>query len=209
MPERRLVNTRNLDRYGNDALPWSRAHDQLASTIPDQNTVSYLNTVRPDGRPHSVGIGAVWYDGDMYFTSNLETRKSRNLAENAYATITTRLPGMDLVLEGKATLASDAATLEALAAVFREGGWPAEVAGDALTAPFSAPSAGPPPWHLYRLVIDTAFGVATAEPYGATRWDFPRSDAPRRQRAAPPGRGTLPAEAVPLVTPVVFRRWCL
>jgi nitroimidazol reductase NimA-like FMN-containing flavoprotein (pyridoxamine 5'-phosphate oxidase superfamily) len=119
-----------------------------------------------------VGIGAVWHDGDMYFTSNLETRKSRNLAQNPYATITMRLPGLDLVLEGKATLVSDPDTLEALAAVYRKGGWPAEVEGDALTAPYSAPSAGPPPWHLYRLVIDTAFGVATAEPYGASRWDF-------------------------------------
>ena len=54
------------------------------------------------------------------------------------------------------------------------GGWPAEVDGDAFTAPFSAPSAGPPPWHLYRFTFDTAFGVATAEPYGATRWRFDR-----------------------------------
>jgi nitroimidazol reductase NimA-like FMN-containing flavoprotein (pyridoxamine 5'-phosphate oxidase superfamily) len=172
MPERRLAKTRNLDRYGSDALPWSRAHDQLSSNIPDQNSVTYLNTTNPDGRPHSVGIGAVWHDGDMYFTSNLETRKSRNLAQNPYATITMRLQGLDLVLEGKATLVRDPETLEALAAVYRRGGWPAEVQGDALTAPYSAPSAGPPPWHLYRLVIDTAYGVATAEPYGATRWDF-------------------------------------
>jgi hypothetical protein len=42
------------------------------------------------------------------------------------------------------------------------------------TAPFSAPSAGPPPWHLYRFKLHTAFGVATAEPYGATRWRFER-----------------------------------
>lgn len=43
---------------------------------------------------------------------------------------------------------------------------------DALTAPFSAPSAGSPPWYLYRMPIDTAYGVAFAEPDGATRWDF-------------------------------------
>jgi len=46
------------------------------------------------------------------------------------------------------------------------------VDGEALTAPFSAPSAGPPPWHLFRLTLHTAFGVASAEPHGATRWDF-------------------------------------
>ena len=53
-------------------------------------------------------------------------------------------------------------------------GWPARVDGDALTAPFSAPSAGPPPWHLYRFTFHTAVGVAGAEPYGATRWRFAR-----------------------------------
>ena len=37
------------------------------------------------------------------------------------------------------------------------------------TAPFSAPSAGPPPWHAYRFIFHTAVGVATAEPNGATR----------------------------------------
>lgn len=172
MPERHVTRTENLDRYGHDVLPWSRAHDSLASAVPDPASIFFLNTTGSDSRPHSAGIGAVWYDGDMYFTSNRETRKSRNLAQNPYATITTRLPDMDLVLEGKAALVSDPVILEALAEVYRSGGWPAEVEGGALTAPYSAPSAGPPPWYLYRMPIDTAFGVATAEPYGATRWDF-------------------------------------
>jgi hypothetical protein len=46
------------------------------------------------------------------------------------------------------------------------------VDGDAFTAPYSAPSAGPPPWRLFRLEAHTVFGVATAEPHGATRWRF-------------------------------------
>lgn len=29
------------------------------------------------------------------------------------------------------------------------------VADDAVTAPYSAPSAGPPPWHLYRFTFHT------------------------------------------------------
>jgi hypothetical protein len=59
-----------------------------------------------------------------------------------------------------------------VAAVYRAGGWPATVDGDAFTAAFSAPSAGPPPWYLYRLALRTAIGVAGADPHGATRWDF-------------------------------------
>jgi hypothetical protein len=84
------------------------------------------------------------------------------------------LEGIDLVLEGDAARVTDATALEQVAARYRDGGWPAEVEGDALTAPYSAPSAGPPPWHVYRLEFHTAFGVASAEPYGATRWRFDR-----------------------------------
>ena len=52
--------------------------------------------------------------------------------------------------------------------------WPAEAADGAITAPFSAPSAGRGPWDLYALTATTAVGVATKEPNGATRWHFDR-----------------------------------
>jgi hypothetical protein len=118
------------------------------------------------------GVGAVWVDGALYFTSGPGTLKSRNLAGNPACSVSVRLRGMDLVLEGEAHRVTDASTLERLAAVYRTSGWPASVEGDALTAPYSAPSAGPAPWHLYRLTLHTAVGVASAEPHGATRWDF-------------------------------------
>jgi hypothetical protein len=178
MADRVPVEVTNLDIYGNDVLPWSRVRDQLAAppdaNNPAQDQINYLGTVRPDGRPHAAGIGALWLDGELYFTSGPGTRKSRNLAENPACTISMRLKDIDLVVEGEATRVIDPAVLERVAARYRDDGWPAEVAGDAFTAPFSAPSAGPPPWHLYRVNVDTAFGVATAEPYGATRWRFDR-----------------------------------
>src|SRR5690606_3728656 len=65
------------------------------------------------------------------------------------------------------------AVLEPVAAGYREGGWTARVDGDPLTAPFSAQSEGPPPWHVYRLAFRTAVGVATAEPFGASHWTVP------------------------------------
>jgi hypothetical protein len=51
-------------------------------------------------------------------------------------------------------------------------GWPARATAGALTAEYSAPSAGPPPWYLYAVTPATAFGVAMAEPYGAMRWQL-------------------------------------
>jgi len=166
------ISTRNLDRYGSPELPWSRPRDILAADTPGVDLTFFVATVRPDGRPHSAGVGATWVDGDLYFTSGPGTLKSRNLATNPACSVSVRLRQIDLVLEGEAHRVTDGSTLERLAAIYRTGGWPASVDGEALTAPYSAPSAGPAPWYLYRLTLHTAVGVASAEPYGATRWDF-------------------------------------
>jgi hypothetical protein len=176
MPEREPIEVANLDRYGSATLPWSRPRDILAAPpreeTPGGDHPSFLGTSRPDGRPHAAGIGALWYDGDVYIVSGPGTRKSRNLAENPACTISMSLEGIDLVLEGEATRVTDRQTLEVVAGLYRAQGWPAEVEGEAFTAPYSAPSAGPPPWDLYRFTFHTVFGIATAEPYGATRWRF-------------------------------------
>ncbi|HVK23958.1 MAG TPA: pyridoxamine 5'-phosphate oxidase family protein [Actinokineospora sp.] len=160
----------NLDRYGSPALDWSRADAALAAGPP--GGTFFLGTTGPDSRPHAAGTGAVWFDGDVWIVSGPGTRKSRNLAANPACTVSAALPGIDIVIEGAAARVTDPATLERLAAHYRDQGWPVEVDGDAFTAPYSAPSAGPPPWHLYTITIHTAFGVATAEPNGATRWRF-------------------------------------
>ncbi|MDH6115204.1 nitroimidazol reductase NimA-like FMN-containing flavoprotein (pyridoxamine 5'-phosphate oxidase superfamily) [Kitasatospora sp. MAP12-15] len=172
MTGREPVEVTDLDRYGNPALPWGRADDALRVSMPSPAVTSFLGTVRPDGRPCAAGIGAAWLDGDLYFTSSPDARKARNLAANPACTFSAKLEGIDLVAEGEAARVTDEETLKRLAAVYQAAGWPAEVEGAAFTAPFNAPSAGPPPWELYRMRIRTVFGVATAEPYGATRWRF-------------------------------------
>jgi hypothetical protein len=165
------METKNLDIYGSAPIPWSRARDALAASHGPGVTF-FLGTVRPDATPHAAGIGAVWADDTLWFVTGPRTRKARNLAANPVCTISCRLPGIDLVLEGHAERITDADTLERLAAVYREAGWPAKVDREAFTAPYSAPSAGPPPWHLYRFTLRTAFGVASVEPHGASRWRF-------------------------------------
>lgn len=174
MPDRTPIEVTNLDRYGHPALPWGRPRDLLAASPKRTDITFFLGTVDPDGRPHAAGIGALWHDGDLYIVSGPETRKSRNLAASPACTIAVKLEGIDLVLEGEAQRVIDPSTLEQVAQLYRDSGWPAEVQGDAFTAPYSAPSAGAPPWYLYRFTFHTVFGVTTAEPYGATRWRFDR-----------------------------------
>jgi hypothetical protein len=100
------------------------------------------------------------------------TRKSRNLAENPSCVISLTLKDIDLVVDGTAVRVTDAATLQRLAKLYNEQGWPVSVDADGFTAEYSAPSAGPPPWNLYEIAPAVAFGVAFAAPDGAMRWRF-------------------------------------
>ena len=172
MTDRTPVEVTNLDIYGNPALEWSRVQNLLTTTPARLDITFFLGTVRPDGHPHSAGVGALWSDGDLYIVSGPETRKSRNLAANPACTISVRLEGVDVILEGEARRITDQPTLKQVAQLYRDSGWPAEAQGNAFTAPYSAPSAGPPPWYVYRFTFHIAFAVATAEPNGATRWRF-------------------------------------
>src|SRR4051812_19569891 len=112
MAEREPSEVKNLDIYGNEPLPWSRAREELIALSPSPDTPFFLSTVRPDGRPHSAGIGAFWLDGDIYFTSRLDRRKAKNLAQNPACTIAARLSSLDLILEGEATQTTDAGLLK-------------------------------------------------------------------------------------------------
>jgi hypothetical protein len=166
------IETRNLDQYGHAALPWTRARDLLAAVWTSMDQSFFLTTVSPGGRPHSAAVGAAWADDTLYFVSGPGTRKSRNLAENPACTVSVRLKGIDVVLEGDAHRVTDTSTLDRIAALYHESGWPAVREGEAFTAPYNAPSAGPAPWYLYKLTLRSAHAVATEEPHGATRWTF-------------------------------------
>jgi len=115
-------------------------------------------------------VGVVHLDGAFYFSSGDGTRKSRNLAQNPPCVMTLPAAGLDLVLEGEARKVTDDAKLNRVAELFASHGWAPTVRDGAFYHEFSAPSAGPPPWELYEFTPKTVFGLATAEPYGATRW---------------------------------------
>jgi hypothetical protein len=180
MSTREPIEQTRIDIYDLAPIPWSRPREQLEAGSKrkgsgrDTERTYWLATVGPGGRPHATAVGAIWEDDRVYVVSGPGTRKSRNLAADPRCVITVSLDDIDLVIEGSARRVTDSATLEKLAGIYRDQGWPAEVAGDAFTAPYSAPSAGPPPWYVYEIEPETAFGVATTEPGGAMRWRFAR-----------------------------------
>jgi nitroimidazol reductase NimA-like FMN-containing flavoprotein (pyridoxamine 5'-phosphate oxidase superfamily) len=170
---------RNLDGYDAPLIPWTRVREHLDEGVtqgpgtggPDRHT-HWLATTNLDGTPHVMPLGALWVDGSFYFTSGPGTRKSRNLAHNPHCVITVATHPFDLVVEGEAVKIADEAELQRIAGVYASQGWEATVRDGALTAEYSAPSAGPPPWDVYRVTPATVYALGTAEPYGATRWRF-------------------------------------
>ncbi len=171
------ITAHNLDGYGAPTIEWARVKTVLDGQLtqaPDsggpQRHTAWLTTINPDGSPHVRPVGVIAHAGSWYFTSGSATRKSRNLARDGRCAVSIATDQFDLILEGAAERISHGSELDSVAEAFARGGWPAEVAGDALTAEYSAPSAGPPPWHVYRVSTSTVFAMGTSEPFGATKF---------------------------------------
>lgn len=176
------METRNLaELYDTAPLDWLGVAAALdagfpqapGSGGPDRHTC-WLVTIDADARPHVTGVGALWADGAFWFETGTRTRKAKNLARDPRCSLAVALDAYDLVVEGEAVRVTDPSVVAAMARRWQDGGWPCVVddSGSALTAPFSAPSAGPPPWFVYRLRLRVATALATQGPGGATRWRF-------------------------------------
>jgi nitroimidazol reductase NimA-like FMN-containing flavoprotein (pyridoxamine 5'-phosphate oxidase superfamily) len=138
--------------------PWAEVRERLAD-----GSTHWLATVRPDGRPHVVPVGAVWLEGALYFTTGQGTRKEKNLAHNPHCVITFGSRGYDLVIEGEAAKLRDEAKLHRLADAYTAQGWPATVRDGAFDAPYSAPTTGPAPYEVYEMTPTVAFAFGTEE----------------------------------------------
>ena len=176
------MQAKNLgDLYDTPLIDWSAVTARLAAGItqapesggPNRHTC-WLATVNADGSPHLNGIGALWQDGCFWFETGERSRKARNVARDPRCSLSVALREFDVVIDGDVARVTDPATVADLARRWAAGGWPAEVdeSGIALTAPFSAPSAGPPPWHVFRITPRRATALRTVEPGGATSWTF-------------------------------------
>ncbi len=101
---------------GAEATPWP-----AALRVIEDAEVLWLSTVRPDGRPHVTPLIAAWTGGRLYFTTGPGERKARNLAANANCVMTTgtsTLAGVDVTVEGPATIVTAAAERESAIAAY-------------------------------------------------------------------------------------------
>jgi general stress protein 26 len=107
------------------ATTWDEARNALASA-----ELSWITTVRADGRPHVTPLVAVWHDGALHFCTGADEQKAVNLRANQHVVLTTGCngwqDGLDVVVEGDAEQVTDDATLRRLADEWRtkwDGQW--------------------------------------------------------------------------------------
>jgi general stress protein 26 len=81
--------------------------------------LSWISTVRADGRPHVSPLVAVWLDGASHFCTGASEQKAVNLRGNPHVILTTGCNhwdgGVDVVVEGDAVQVTDDDALERLA----------------------------------------------------------------------------------------------
>lgn len=165
-----------------DGLPpvdWQHTIDNLASgssPAPDAHNTrtTWLTTVNADGSPHVTAVGALWLDDAYWFQTGSGTRKSHNVARDPRCSVAVSIRGADVVVEGDAVRVTDPDTVARLAAAWADQGWPAEPdeSGTGITAPFNAPSQGPPPWFVYRILPRSVTVTLGEEPGGLTRFNL-------------------------------------
>jgi hypothetical protein len=165
-----------------DGLPpvdWSSIAEKLdarSAPAPDAHNArtTWLATVNDDGSAHVTAVGAVWIDGSFWFQTGARTRKHRNVERDPRCSIAVSIRDADVVVEGQAARVTDREMLARVTNAWVEGGWPAEPdeSGTGITAPFNAPSQGPPPWHVYRIEPRSATVALGAEPGGLSRFTF-------------------------------------
>ncbi|HWG12847.1 MAG TPA: pyridoxamine 5'-phosphate oxidase family protein [Streptosporangiaceae bacterium] len=113
------------------ATSWERAREVLESA-----ELTWITTVRADGRPHQTPLVTVWLDGALHFATGTEEQKAVNLRTNPHMLLTVagRVwdEGLDVVAEGDAVRVSDEATLQRLAQAWStqwDGRWDYQARG--------------------------------------------------------------------------------
>jgi hypothetical protein len=78
-------------------LPWSHARERL-----EQSRNYWICTARPNGRPHSIPVWGFFVDDTLYFGTSRDSRKARNLEQNAAVSIHLESGDDVVIVEGEA-----------------------------------------------------------------------------------------------------------
>lgn len=165
-----------LERSDPDAtIDW---HDLLRAV--DAGGTFWLTVVDDDGRPHTRPVFAVVHGGVLVTASSQHAVKTGRLRAGVPCSIAASCGDLDVVWAGVPVHVTGAGELTGIAERYRTTyGWHVDERDGALTAPYGAPTAGPPPYLAFRIEPATVHAVATGESVQgrSTRWTFPSKEA--------------------------------
>lgn len=156
------------DGYDEAALQpadWQQVHAKLREG-PGPGWLS----VTVGGASHVRPVFAAWTGESFVVASNPGARKTTGLRDEPRCSVALDLGEIHLVVEGSAARLTD---LGRATTAFREVfDWPTEADGDLLDAPYAAPTSGGPPFEVYEITPERAFGFPTADQFEPTRWEW-------------------------------------
>jgi general stress protein 26 len=152
---------------GASATSWDDARRALETA-----ELSWIATVRADGRPHMTPLVTVWLDDVLHFCTGPHEQKAVNLRDNQNVVLMTGCNrwdgGVDVVVEGRAVRVTDRSTLERLAEAWThrwDGRWTFEPGPEGFTG------GGTETVWVYAVPPDQAFAFAKGE-FSQTRHTF-------------------------------------
>jgi Pyridoxamine 5'-phosphate oxidase len=156
---------------GTEPLSWEEVRQRF-----DAERWYWVATAGRHGRPHVRPVLAVWVHDKVYSTTSPGARKGRNLQARLECSMAARAPAIDIVVEGATSWVDDRNLLEQIATAYdRKYGWPVIITDENMfTAPYGAPTAGPPPYRVYEITPRVVYAFGTSDNLGArsTRFDF-------------------------------------
>ena len=149
-------------KSGKGLLPWSWAEERL-----ENGRTYFLATVDTTGKPHAMPVWGVWFGDSFFFSTGKQSRKSRNLAENARCSVAMEVASGPrpkkgqvkdaVVFEGVAELVTKPRTRKKFSAIYEDKyAWDMEG--------FEEP--------VYRVRPQVVFGLTSNMTETATRWRF-------------------------------------
>lgn len=153
-------------------LDWDLVLDRLGAAGLWWQTVQQV-----DARPRVRPVFAVVADGELFTTSSSDAHKTAALATPGVCTMATSVEGLDVVWEGSSHRRDESEVIARVSAAYRDTyGWHVEPTEGGLDAPYGAPAAGAPPYHVFQIVPERVYAFGTDDDFGprSTRFDLAR-----------------------------------
>jgi hypothetical protein len=87
-------------------LDWSWAEDRL---VKARNY--WIASTKEDGAPHVAPVWGIWRDGTLYFSSDFQSRKARNLVHDPRTALHLESADEVVILEGRVITVTDSTVL--------------------------------------------------------------------------------------------------